>query len=57
MPIQKAYDYLDIMRVGTKGTIVYVSHDSHSMKDPGQKLPDPGNKSFINGKSWNYLSD
>jgi len=56
MTFQEVSGYLDVMLVNTKGRILYVTNESHSERDLGELLPDPGNKAFDEGKNGVYVS-
>ncbi len=55
--VETVYGYIDVMLVNTEGRIVYVSNPEHMEVDLEYPLPDPGNKSFENGRRGIFLSD
>ncbi|MBT5953916.1 HAMP domain-containing protein, partial [bacterium] len=55
-PFQKINGLFDVMLIDTEGKIIYASNSVHSEKELGDLLPDPGNKSFKEGKKGVYIT-
>ncbi len=56
-PIQRILDLDDILLVGPDGKVVYLSNESYAQKQFLNPLPDPQQRSFLEGKSKIYITD